>query len=157
MTDKAIIEAAARQALLEAYGYPMAPEHTDRISHAVLATVTPLIEANALEEAAQRIETDGQRTVVRGLDAAGIPRAMKRLQDVSRGKGADEVIVVVVQAVAGGDAVLRRCEPEGGTSKNGGARAPHSPPSRPTRSGGVIAAFTRRARSSCSARSSFGV
>jgi len=76
MTDKAIIEAAARQALLEAYGYPMAPEHTDRISHAVLATVTPLIEANALEEAAQRIETDGEDYLVRNEVAAAI-RALK--------------------------------------------------------------------------------
>jgi hypothetical protein len=52
----AIIEAAARQALLEAYGYPMAPEHADRISHAVLAAVTPLIRAQALEEAAKVAE-----------------------------------------------------------------------------------------------------
>ena len=76
MTDPAIIEAAARQALLEAYGYPMAPEHADRISHAVLAAVTPLIRAAALEEAAQLAEDDVLTLVNKHKIAAAI-RALK--------------------------------------------------------------------------------
>jgi TRAP-type C4-dicarboxylate transport system substrate-binding protein len=82
MTDP-IIEAAAR---LIAYSWDEATENEREYSReaarAVLTAVTPLIEAAALERAAQRIEADEEDYVMRNEVAAAI-RAIIPAKDQS--------------------------------------------------------------------------
>jgi hypothetical protein len=76
-----IIEAAARALEADDYRYCWGttspdPDYYPHIVRCVLAAVTPLIRAAALEEAAQRIEADEEDYLVRNEVAAAI-RALK--------------------------------------------------------------------------------
>jgi hypothetical protein len=58
MTDPAIIEAAARALSADDGLSFWEPDELHDLARAVLAAVTPLIEAAALERAAQMVESD---------------------------------------------------------------------------------------------------
>jgi excisionase family DNA binding protein len=70
MTD-AIIEAAAR-ALRSASAWTISAESASAYAEVVLTTVTPLIEATALERAAKAIETEEEDYLMRGEVVAAI-------------------------------------------------------------------------------------